>query len=260
MNEIEDQKEIEINIENENNLDYKEKISIIPIITKLEEIGYNKIYSKRLVAYYHPQNIDEAIAYLLKEDGIIQHFYIEDRELIGDKLCFLCGEKKEIHLGFIPENINNDNIIDNDIHNINDISNNDITINELNSQRIKTEQNLFKTNDNNYTESIKKVTCGICSELFVENSSNKLQKCGHSFCNDCWYNFLSIKIKENKLGFIKCLNYECQEKLSDDFIINVLKSNKELIDKYKKYKIELDIINVKIKPLVLIQIAILMQF
>ena len=42
---------------------------------------------------------------------------------------------------------------------------------------------------------------------------------------------ISIKIEENKLSFIKCLNYECQEKLSDEFIINLLKSNKKLIKK-----------------------------
>ena len=228
MNEIEDQKEIDINISNEKNLDYKEKISInnisiyldteiIPTVNRLEEIGYNKIYSKILVKYYHPQNIDEALIYLLKEDGIIQHFYIEDKELIGDKICFLCGEKKEIHLGFIPENINNN------IHNRDDILTNDILLNDLISQDNKVDQKLITSIDNNISESIKKETCGICSELFVENNNNKLQKCGHSFCNDCWYNFLSIKIKENKLSSIKCLNYECQEKLSDEFIINILK-------------------------------------
>ena len=52
-----------------------------------------------------------------------------------------------------------------------------------------------------------------------------------------------MKIKENKLTFIKCLDYECQEKLSDEFIINLLKSNKNLIFQFKKYKFELDIIN-----------------
>lgn len=42
------------------------------------------------------------IIYFLKEDEIIQHFYIEDRELIDDKKCFLWGENKEIHLRYIP--------------------------------------------------------------------------------------------------------------------------------------------------------------
>ena len=42
---------------------------------------------------------------------------------------------------------------------------------------------------------------------------------------------------------IKCLKYECQEKLSDEFILRTIKSNEELIEKYKRYKFELDIIN-----------------
>ena len=105
----EDEKQIEpvINSINENNIINSENnnnttnISIyldkenIPIIEQLVEIGYNKIYSKRLVAFYHPHNIDEALNYFLKEGGIIQHFYIEDKDSLENKICFLCGEKKE---------------------------------------------------------------------------------------------------------------------------------------------------------------------
>ena len=54
---------------------------------------------------------------------------------------------------------------------------------------------------------------------------------------------MSIKIKENKLTFIKCLEYQCQEKLSDDFIINIIKSNEQILNLFKNYKYELDIIN-----------------
>ena len=248
IDEKEDQKEIETN--NNNSLD-NNKISInnisiyldseiIPIIDQLEQMGFNKLYSKRLVAYYHPQSIDEALIYFLKENEIIQHFFIEDREFIEDKICFLCGEKKEIHLGYIPENSNNDN----DNNNKNNILYNDIILDELISEDNKMNVQFISSNDEtNSIKSIKKMTCGICSELFVEDNGNKLEKCGHSFCNECWYNFLSIKIKENKISFIKCLNYECQEKLSDNFIFNILKSNQNLVEQYKKYKYELEVIN-----------------
>ena len=72
---------------------------------------------------------------------------------------------------------------------------------------------------------------------------NTLKNCFHSFCDECWYDFLSIKIKENKLTSIKCLEYDCKEKPDDEFIINLLNSNQELIEKYKKFKLELEIIN-----------------
>ena len=58
-----------------------------------------------------------------------------------------------------------------------------------------------------------------------------LNNCGHYFCKNCWYNFLSVKINGNKLTQIKCLEYECQEKLPIDFIMNIIKDNKELIVK-----------------------------
>ena len=190
---------------------------IIPIIDQLIEIGYNKIYAKRLVAFYHPRTIDEALNYFLNEGGIIQHFYIEDKELLENKICFLCGERKEIHLGYIPEN---NNINDNNLiikNNINDKDTIDDLISNINNEDINNMNKELISNRNNSINNIsfKKEECPICSDYFIPSSENKLETCGHSFCNNCWYNFLSIKIEENKITYIKCLNYECQEKLSD---------------------------------------------
>ena len=89
----------------------------------------------------------------------------------------------------------------------------------------------------------KNIICIICSENFISLNENTVKKCGHSFCNSCWYDFLSIKIKENKIASIKCLDYECQEKLSDEFIINLLNNDHDLIKKYKRFKSELEILN-----------------
>ena len=234
----------EDNKQNNNNLNLNSSIfldlDLIPMVEQLTEIGYDKISVKRLLAFYHPRTIDEALNYFLKENGRIQHYFIEDQKGKDNKLCFICGEKKEIHLGYIPDILNNyDFAEDNNINLINEIINEDIN-NNINNNLIsqpKAEHSLV-----DYF-SIKKENCAICSELFSPQEENTLKKCGHSFCNNCWYNFLSIKIKENKLTSIKCLDYECQEKLSDEFIINLIKSNKEIIEKYKKYKFELDIIN-----------------
>ena len=88
-----------------------------------------------------------------------------------------------------------------------------------------------------------KIECIICNEMFIVNEKNKNEKCGHAFCNSCWYDFLSVKIKDNKLSSIKCLDYNCKEKLSDEFIINLLNSDINLLNKYNRYKFELEIIN-----------------
>ena len=185
------------------------------IVQQLIEFGFNPVYSSRIFLFYNPNNLEEALDYLNYNNGIIQHNFLKERsknDNINNNICFLCGESKEIHLGYIPES------------EINDINNINIDIKE------------------DKKENLTKHLCEICSNLFIVDSRNTLE-CGHSFCNDCWFDFLFIKIKENKISFIKCLNYECQNKLSDDFIIKLLGSNKELIEKYKKYKFELEIMN-----------------
>ena len=95
----------------------------------------------------------------------------------------------------------------------------------------------------NKSDEIEKKECEVCNEIFVVNRNNKINNCGHAFCSGCWYDFLSVKIKENKLPSIKCLDYNCNEKLTDDFIINLLNKDINLIKKYKKYKLELEIMN-----------------
>jgi len=95
----------------------------------------------------------------------------------------------------------------------------------------------------------KEIECEVCNEMFTVNEKNRVKKCGHAFCSNCWYDFLSIKIKENKLPSIKCLNYNCKEKLNDKFIINLLNSDINLIKKYKRYKLELEIIKDPYKKL-----------
>ena len=180
-----------------------------PIVAQLIEFGFNPIYSSRIFLYYHPRTIEEALDYLDINNGIIQHLFIQEKVNINNEICFLCGEKKEIHLN-------------------KDENSYDINI----SFKIKEDIN----------ESQKK-ECEICSNPYISNSDNTLNGCGHSFCNDCWYNFLSIKIRENKISSIKCLDYECQEKLSDNFINKIINSNEELIKKYKKFKLEKEIIN-----------------
>ena len=272
-----------------------------PILVQLIEFGYNPIYSKRIIQLLHPRDLEEVIDYFSIKNEIIQHHFIRDRNQ-NNIFCYLCGEKKEIHLGYIPNNneisigIHNNNEINNNIENNNndvnkekiiskeiniqfnnneinnkEINNNksennnkEININlnnEINSNNINDTNNIkhcesnnssflgnLKINLSSYTDNSnpnlsKQNICPICSENFISTNKNTVEKCKHSFCDDCWYNSLSVKIKENKLTFIKCLDYECQEKISDEFIINLINEDKDLIKKYKKYKLELDIIN-----------------
>ena len=306
------------------------------IVIQLQEFGYDKIYSRRVFYYLHPEDLEEALNYMSIENGIIQHRFVTDRN-ISNKLCYICGEAKEIHLKELNTNLNNNNNnFNNNLEKINEekesigtISfieknfnqeNNHININNNNdndsisSLRILGENyfdksrnsiqeinrdinnknkirsiNIFKPsfiqqneniinknsssdnnnlsfdnkiserkNDNNIEQQKEeKIECEICNEVFIVNKENKLEKCSHAFCSSCWFDSLSVKIKENKLPSIKCLEYTCQEKLPDKFILNILKTDINLINRYKRYKLELEIINDPNKNYVLIQIVIL---
>ena len=307
------------------------------IVVQLIELGYDKIYSRRVFYYLHPEDIEEALNYMDIENGIIQHRYIKDRNN-SNNICYICGEEEKKHLkelnNEIIKNINNNNeekVENNDIdtkeelepnndvdskeekekNNDIDINNNseedknmendkenikkdndankDSTVNNINKNSLKKLRinekdldeiqnnesnkisnlnqniNLNKNNkENNFkiqkqkiknipisetiiqvnkSDEIEKKECEVCNEIFVVNRNNKINNCGHAFCSGCWYDFLSVKIKENKLPSIKCLDYNCNEKLTDDFIINLLNKDINLIKKYKKYKLELEIMN-----------------
>ena len=274
-----------------NNINKKYILSSIiaeenPIFLQLEEFGYDNVYSRRVLYYLQPEDLEEALNYMSIENGIIQHRFVYDRDISNNK-CYLCGEEKKIHLNELYNNIilsnnennnaniknslkyqedkreeNNLNQNDNQNNYLITISNNTKTdlINSLRetTEKEKDELSIFgyKTQKKNIKEQIfnsitkpeiknneKMINCEICNELFLAYKRTKVEKCGHAFCSDCWFDSLSIKIQENKLPSIKCLDYKCKEKLSDDFIINILSRDINLLKKYKRYKLELEIIN-----------------
>ena len=263
-----------------------------PIVIQLEEFGYDPIYSRRVLYYLHPEDLEEALNYMSVENGIIQHRFVFNRR-VPNNICYICGEEEKYHLKEL--NNSNEDYKNNlkinsyqseedqkDNNDINDLNKNTNYINTQedlidNSERISKEVTIKELTENIdipeiNTKNEEKITnsvnnevhnsfcnndikesnlnskqnmneCEICNELFYVNNTNKNELCGHYFCNNCWYDSFSVKIKENKIPSIKCLKYECNEKLSDEFIINILNNDINLIKKYKRYKLELEIIN-----------------
>ena len=169
--------------------------------------------------------MDTALDYLFEINGKIQHNFINN---FSNPECFICGKLLKDHIN--NENQDSNILIDN--NNENNIS-----------KPINAEKNLIELENINLNEEEEKEICKICDQLYIKNNQTTLQNCYHSFCKNCWYNFLSVKINGNKLTQIKCLEYECQEKLPFEFIMNIIKDNKELIQKYKNYKTKLDILD-----------------
>ena len=119
---------IENNELNDSKLFISHPIINNPIVSQLIEFGFEKKSSQRMTQYFHPRDIEEALDYFSIINGIIQHHFIQDRDK-NNLDCYICGRKKEIHIGF------------NKIYNIN---NGDDDINELDFKIIQ-----FGKNNNN---------------------------------------------------------------------------------------------------------------
>ena len=304
-----------INIDKNKESKAKLYLSVIaevnPIFMQLINFGYDKIYSRRVIYYFHPGDIEEALNYMSEINGIIQHRFVQNRRDLSCKFCYICGDDEKHHLKELNVNRTNINNNDNKINNKNDKEeekivyknqNNNININNLkknnnndeekksnyslgnyylkesnskinksNSEDLEMGEEKDKKVNNENNSSVKnsikfshnsditnehinesdkvgnnqkiKEICQVCEEEFIVTDKNKIKNCGHAFCEECWVYSLSITIKENKIPTIKCLNHKCQGKLEDEFIINLLDNNKDLIKLYKRYKLELLVIN-----------------
>ena len=113
-----------MNINNENNgKNGNINDGLDTILLQLIEMGYDNKYSKRVVYYFHPDDLEEALNYMEIENGIIQHRFIRDNKDVYNKSCFICGENEDIHLkelNFIHPNNNINRNINNEFKNNND--------------------------------------------------------------------------------------------------------------------------------------------
>ena len=56
-------------------------------------------------------------------------------------------------------------------------------------------------------------------------------------------NYLKSKISEAKVEQIKCFEYKCNQILSEQFILDHIKKDNKLLDKYEKFNLRAEILN-----------------
>ena len=193
-------------------LDLETKRDIIFLIKS----GYNKRTIIKLYIYAKPSNLNEAVHFLTKENGIYQHiFYDSPNE---EDSCEICGDKKINHI---------------DQNQITFISNNISFVNSINitqkNAKINESENISKEEEIKYI-------CKICEEEISEEEeiNNKCEQCENYFCSECLYSHIKELIMDGKYS-LYCPGCNCvytKDKIEE--ILNFNIKNEEEIYLLKK--------------------------
>eukprot|EP01118_Nematostelium_gracile_P017856 TRINITY_DN775_c0_g1_i1.p1 TRINITY_DN775_c0_g1~~TRINITY_DN775_c0_g1_i1.p1 ORF type:complete len:495 (-),score=110.06 TRINITY_DN775_c0_g1_i1:98-1582(-) len=73
------------------------------------------------------------------------------------------------------------------------------------------------------------IECTTCFEE-VDNKDATSLNCGHTFCNDCWTSYVTMKINEGMARDIKCMANKCNNKLDETLIPSLV--DKKTLDRY----------------------------
>ena len=90
------QESLNISFSSDNSFYNKLNIETKRDIIHLIKSGYNKRIVIKLYLLLNPSNLNEAVHYLSKENGINQHIFYES--LNQKDICEICGEEKNMHI------------------------------------------------------------------------------------------------------------------------------------------------------------------
>jgi len=195
----------------------KEESDIIKAdIALLKEMGYGQKIINKVYIILSPPNIETAIDIMTPIKGIYNHdFYENIYQSKNKNLCFICNQPRNCHINSTPDN--SDEAFDNIIN-----DNNNIIMMD------------YSSDDN---------MCRVCYEEVEEDKKKfNLLPCGHLCCTQCLVNYLKSKILEAKVEQIKCVEYKCNQILPEEFILNNIKEDNILLEKYEKFKLRAEII------------------
>ena len=201
-------------------------------IQLLKDMGYDNKMINKVYILLQPKTLERAIDYMTEINGIYQHNFFENHSNKDKGLCFICKKIKNYHLDYIPEELLNQNDY---------IENNNIEFVEDNNSSFSFNDD--KEDNKNKNIDIKYNDCCVCFEDVEEkDKKTNVLPCGHLCCTQCWLNYFKTAISEAKVEQIKCVDFLCKEVISEEFILNHIKDDKTLVDKYNKFKLRAEII------------------
>ena len=196
-------------------------------IEKLSEMGFDLKMIKKVYVLLKPRNLDEAIYLLTQDNGKYHHYYIQ-RHGKEDE-CFICGLKSKNHINFVPKDNADKNAANNS--NKDKISNRfDKELKGLSEPLVEEEESNGPLNDN-------KIFCAVCEEEISANEQKEnMLPCKHLFCTSCYIPYFKTKINDNDVSSIICMQNGCNQEIDEVFIQKHINDDKELFDKYLKFK------------------------
>ena len=260
--------------------------SIKTDIELLNNMGFDKTMTNKVYILLRPENIERAIDYMVEINGIYQHEFFSNPD--EQNLCYICKQPRQNHINnnisthLLNENQNHldisPNYLINDTnYNFNNYYSNTLLNETQNNNNDNNIQNMEENLDanqmvdkiSNYTvirnpmlelmgsdsmndDEIRMKSCEVCNDAINNNDIifNSLP-CGHLFCTNCWFTYLKTSISESKVENIKCMEHQCNEIISEEFILKHISNDANLLEKYNKFKKRAEIIkdeNKKICP------------
>ena len=212
----------------------------------LESMGFQKELIDKIYSVMHPENLDEALDYLNKNDkDKFTHSYIPNNT---SNVCSICGYKRSDHdVGDIDDLISDKPLIEEKKEEKKEegellISKDLLDDNEedkdiqdmLEKYRNKFRGRHFNIGYNGISNISRE--CGVCGDT-IESADMNLIKlpCKHSFCLDCWKEYLKEKINNANVYKLACMQKECNYILEEKFIKSILDKDTVLLEKYDKF-------------------------
>ena len=191
----------------------------------------------KILENYNIESEEEAIDYLIQENGLWNHPFILKSEKVEKVQA---GNLQ----GSILERNNPSEIINSIIIKIKKVSlceicgdpisihNNKGNYSELSSNYSNENGNGFKKKKEENND-----ICNICMGEF-ENKIT-VPNCKHNFCRECFKSYLIEKIKNKNIEKMNCPFFECETILNEEFFFDFL--TKEYILKYNTFKMKLEL-------------------